>query len=238
MFKFFKNIRKSLVMKNNTSKYIKYAIGEIVLVVIGILIALWINNLNEKRKDNNKEEAILEELNKDFKDNLNQFLTIKKLHIQSLKSTVEFKKYINHPTPFLVKDSIAKYYFKAFNGATFNPSNGVIESLISSGEYKLIKNDTLRKYIISWKDVIRNYSYNESFTSRLWSEKIEPYLISEGDLTNLSNPINLNLVLGQKFKNLTERHLLYMNNLVNHIKEGDIEKYLEGIVNLSEQRHD
>ena len=51
MIKFFRHIRKSLLMENKTSKYFKYAIGEIILVVIGILIALSINNWNEERKD-------------------------------------------------------------------------------------------------------------------------------------------------------------------------------------------
>ena len=51
MIKFFRIIRKSLLMENNSSKYLKYAIGEIVLVVIGILIALQINNWNEHRKE-------------------------------------------------------------------------------------------------------------------------------------------------------------------------------------------
>ena len=51
MIKFFRHIRKSLLMENKTGKYLKYAIGEIILVVIGILIALSINNWNEERKN-------------------------------------------------------------------------------------------------------------------------------------------------------------------------------------------
>ncbi len=50
MIKFFRRIRQNLIMENKTSKYFKYAIGEILLVVIGILIALQINNLNEAKK--------------------------------------------------------------------------------------------------------------------------------------------------------------------------------------------
>ena len=50
MIKFFRNIRQNLIMENKTSKYLKYAIGEIVLVVLGILIALQVNNWNENRK--------------------------------------------------------------------------------------------------------------------------------------------------------------------------------------------
>ena len=51
MIKFFRNIRRSLLSEGKTSKYLKYAVGEIVLVVIGILIALQINNWNEHRKE-------------------------------------------------------------------------------------------------------------------------------------------------------------------------------------------
>ncbi|GLU45473.1 hypothetical protein Musp01_30970 [Muricauda sp. NBRC 101325] len=50
MIKFFRNIRKTLLNEGKTSKYLKYAVGEIILVVIGILIALHINNWNENRK--------------------------------------------------------------------------------------------------------------------------------------------------------------------------------------------
>ncbi|MGK0413275.1 MAG: hypothetical protein ACJA1B_001478 [Polaribacter sp.] len=58
MIKFFRNIRKNLLNDGNTTKYFKYAIGEIVLVVIGILIALSINNWNENRKTNNTIKSV------------------------------------------------------------------------------------------------------------------------------------------------------------------------------------
>ena len=58
MIKFFRKIRQNLLMDNKTSKYIKYAIGEILLVVIGILIALSINNWNENKKLTNKEAGL------------------------------------------------------------------------------------------------------------------------------------------------------------------------------------
>ena len=58
MIKFFRKIRYDLMEKNKTGKYFKYAIGEIVLVVIGILIALQINNFNEQRKDSEKEQVV------------------------------------------------------------------------------------------------------------------------------------------------------------------------------------
>jgi hypothetical protein len=66
MIKFFRKIRKNLLMENKTSKYFKYAIGEIVLVVIGILIALQINNWNENRKATIEETAVLKSLSENL----------------------------------------------------------------------------------------------------------------------------------------------------------------------------
>jgi len=66
MIKFFRNIRKSLLMENKTSKYLKYAIGEIVLVVIGILIALQVNNWNQERKDLKEAELIKQNIHDEF----------------------------------------------------------------------------------------------------------------------------------------------------------------------------
>ena len=60
MIKFFRKIRQNLLSEGKTGKYFKYAIGEIVLVVIGILIALQINNWNESRKMKIEEKKMLQ----------------------------------------------------------------------------------------------------------------------------------------------------------------------------------
>ncbi|NCQ59013.1 MAG: hypothetical protein GW794_14435, partial [Flavobacteriales bacterium] len=66
MIKFFRKIRQKMLKENKFSKYLLYAIGEIILVVIGILIALQINNWNENRKNSNEEIAILQSLDKNL----------------------------------------------------------------------------------------------------------------------------------------------------------------------------
>lgn len=66
MIKFFRQIRFKLMETGKTGKYFKYAIGEIVLVVIGILIALQINNAKEKRRDRFQEITILKNIQEDI----------------------------------------------------------------------------------------------------------------------------------------------------------------------------
>lgn len=65
MIKFFRKIRQNLLSEGRTGKYLKYAVGEIILVVIGILIAIQLNNLNEYRKERNKEFSFLQKLKED-----------------------------------------------------------------------------------------------------------------------------------------------------------------------------
>lgn len=70
MIKFFRNIRKNLLNEGKTSKYFKYAIGEIVLVVLGILIALQINNWNIERTDKIRETKYLKNIKLDLQKDL------------------------------------------------------------------------------------------------------------------------------------------------------------------------
>ena len=69
MIKFFRKIRQKLLSENKFSKYLIYAIGEIVLVVIGILIALQINNWNNQQRDNQSEIKYLNQIKNSLRDN-------------------------------------------------------------------------------------------------------------------------------------------------------------------------
>ena len=91
MIKFFRTIRLNMITKNKISNYLIYAIGEIVLVVIGILIALQINNWNEHRKEQNEELGLLEEIKANLETTLNNF----KLDTLYNSNTVSYYRKIN-----------------------------------------------------------------------------------------------------------------------------------------------
>jgi hypothetical protein len=87
MLKFFRKIRQNLIKENKVGNYLKYAIGEILLVVIGILIALQINNANQAHKAKQSEQVVLKNLVQDlradslaFSDNLATLTQINNLH--------------------------------------------------------------------------------------------------------------------------------------------------------------
>lgn len=110
MIKLFRNIRKNLLNEGKTSKYFKYAIGEIVLVVIGILIALQINNWNENRKQKDVLHGIYDIIKRDISNDIIEidsfvinFETIRKPSFEAvLNSNISREDYLKHPEYFTV----------------------------------------------------------------------------------------------------------------------------------------
>ncbi len=105
MIKFFRKIRQNLLIENKTGKYFKYAVGEIILVVIGILIALSINNWNEKRKQKETLYGIFQIIKEDILIDLteinsfiNDFDSIRKPAFEAvLNKNPSKEEYLKHP---------------------------------------------------------------------------------------------------------------------------------------------
>jgi len=234
MIKFFRKIRQNLLMENKTGKYFKYAIGEIVLVVIGILIALQINTWNENKKTLKKETIILNSLNKDFKINLKQFKDIKQKHLNNFEGHNIILRNLDNLDDAVIKDSIIKFGNTLLGGYTFDASNGVIESLIYSGDINIISNDTLKNYLVSWKDVLKDYQEEEDFNRELWSNIIMPYIIINGDFNNVKSLTNYDLLRDSIFVNMIARRRHMIGNIINEIEiPNSIEHYLNEIIRLS-----
>ena len=100
MIKFFRKIRQKMLTENKVSKYILYAIGEIVLVVIGILIALSINNWNENRKLRNEELNLLLEVKSNLEVTLNNFKNDTLLNTNSINQLRKIEHYLNEDLPY------------------------------------------------------------------------------------------------------------------------------------------
>ncbi len=161
MIKFFRKIRYDLIEKNKTGKYLKYAFGEIVLVVIGILIALSINNWNENRKKNSKKEILLKALQIEFTSNLTQLDTVLYYDNIVIKNIRRFMKLDPNNSVEMTSDSMPNWMQNSSFRWTFNPLNGALRSGISSGEIHLIKNDSLSNLLFDWQDFVSDAKEGE-----------------------------------------------------------------------------
>ena len=136
--------------KNKTGKYLKYAIGEIVLVVIGILIALQINNKNQQRISFNEEQVLLKILKNDFNSRLNEleFLNVGR---QNAVNTIEQLMSLrdNPPKDFddNVMDSLLAMSTTTYR---FNEKFATMDMLFNSGKVNSLSNDSLKFLLSNW----------------------------------------------------------------------------------------
>jgi hypothetical protein len=116
--------------KNKTGKYLKYAIGEIVLVVIGILIALQLNNLNENKKNDVFEKEILSQIQENLK---NDRLGLKKIEMNFSKAISSSDKILNAKVSQQTEDSIKIWLGTIIQFDRFQPLTNAYEVVKSNG---------------------------------------------------------------------------------------------------------
>ena len=96
-----------MLVENKFSKYLIYAIGEIILVVIGILIALSINNWNEKNKNRKQESQILLQLKEEYQENLTELDLKISMRKEMLDASTRLLAYYDNTESWTVADSVA-----------------------------------------------------------------------------------------------------------------------------------
>ena len=159
--------------QNKTTKYFKYAIGEIVLVVIGILIALQINNWNESRKDRLLEHELLSQLQSEFKSNLDQLDQKIQLRDNMLSASLKLLDYIDNPEK-RQSDSILKYTGRTLTAPTFDP---IVNDIISSGSIRLLQNTSLKEKLSRWTSEITQVTEEEQVWLNYRANRYKPTLL-------------------------------------------------------------
>ena len=154
MIKFFRRIRQKLLSENKFSKYLIYAIGEIVLVMIGILLALQVNNWNNDRIEANREQTILRNLRSDFKDNITELNRIYDGTEASYRSAVRILEIIKDDGPINPEEinSLLNSIVNGFFSLDLNAAS--IDELINSGSLSIIKDVELREQISGWSFIV------------------------------------------------------------------------------------
>lgn len=186
MIKFFRHIRFNLMETGKTSKYLKYAIGETLLVVIGILIAIQVNNWNEDRKERFKELKILQQLNEDYTSNLIQL--DKKISIRSrtITSSKWLLSYIDGDNS-LSKDSVLVHLGRSSYAATFDPIP--TDNVINSGELGLLRSDRLKYLITSWSSEVIQVTEEEEDWKSFKDNVRTPFLTKHNAIRGLLDNI-------------------------------------------------
>jgi hypothetical protein len=186
MIKLFRNIRKNLLKKGKTTKYFKYAIGEIILVVIGILIALQINNWNEIRKQKLAEQEVLTSLKKELeanKKNLSFYIDKYEKQYNNGVFLLSLFHYKNDTISNLTLDKALGSIEETY---TFEASDGTINSIIASGKIEIIKNAQLKSLITSFNGTVINATQEVENVQKLLHNRLWPVIDGKINSANRS----------------------------------------------------
>ena len=142
MFKFFRRIRQGLLKEGKFYGYLVYAIGEIILIIIGILIALQISNWNETRKLKSIEISLLKGISVDLTQNINQVKAIISADDKDIQKGENLLKILKDPESTF-HDSL-KLSFGVINSYfPFEHTDGAYENLKQKG-LDIIQDDSLK----------------------------------------------------------------------------------------------
>ena len=205
MIKFFRRLRRQLLSENRFSKYLIYAIGEIILVVVGILIALSINNWNTKRLAKLEEKVILENLLNEFETN---HIDLKKAianREKGLNANKELLELMNSDISHLSTQRLDSLIGISRYITTFEPKTGIIDGIINSGKTDLIENDDLRKMLSSWAGALEDLQTVEKDQSNIIISQYNPYLGKYLTLRN-SNARALSVLFANTKQKWTKWH--------------------------------
>ncbi|MBO6792369.1 MAG: hypothetical protein JJ895_00570 [Balneolaceae bacterium] len=231
MFKFFRRIRQNLLSDNKITKYLIYAMGEIVLVVIGILIALQINNWNNEVEKRSEEQLIIQNLHIEFEKNKIGLQSYIEHHEQLLEATTQIMDLIGAPNEELDRYNLDSLIASSLDYIEFNPRQSVISDLNSSGRLNLISSDSLRLLIYEWSvliegahegydtlDEINQMLYLPYLTKNASMKNIDQYGILEWDEKSKLYHNNYELFNDVEFENVVDNQAWDIKNYLNHLK--------------------
>lgn len=224
MIKFFRHMRKNLLSEGKNTKYFKYAIGEIVLVVIGILIALQINNWNQQRLEHGKEQIYLTNIKRDLQ-----------LQLQLIDTQLEYEEsYIDKTLPILdsyykhkeiiVDSTFTLYLSMVTERRTFIKTDPTYTDLISSGNIDIIKDIAFKNKLIEYHQNLQriekiNQNNNIYLNDQIYfSEILKLIYFDNGPMPEASELVEISNKILQN-----EENKLRLINLVNfrkHLAEG------------------
>ena len=230
MIKFFRKIRQKLISENKFSKYLIYAVGEIILVVIGILIALGINNWKENAAKIEQQNLILSNLNLELNNNLKNLNSAIELSESYINSSEQLLLSMNNMATSKLKGEKLDSLLSTFGFSQWKRTNFNIKSLENSGNLNSVENNELKRLIYDWLSLIEDIELLEkrsdySFQYYIdyikkngsWRE-IDKYMLERVQGSQLLQS-NDHLLLSSEFENCVNDLNIYETHKYNRYKQ-------------------
>ncbi|WCO02219.1 hypothetical protein [Psychroserpens ponticola] len=153
MIKFFRGIRQQLLSEGKTPKYFKYAVGEIILVVIGILIALQINNWNQDRLNQLEKKDLISKLHLEFKSNKKVVANFRIEEKKAINALIKLMSFVGASEEELLNHNLDSLFFKSFPSNEIAFANNAVHSIVQNGRLNLFENDSISSLLYQWNSL-------------------------------------------------------------------------------------
>ena len=183
-----RSLRKKTTNNGKTQKYLLYALGEIALVVIGILIALQINNWHTDYQNRRQEKQILKQLREEYGSNLLQIkekIEIRNLMVQSFLTLLSYRT-----SEGVTSDSVDFHLQRVMTWPTFDPELGITNELISSGKLYLIENGEIRKQLTTWFKYVDELKEEEVILTKWIVEDLYRFIRKHYQIGNIQKTVD------------------------------------------------
>jgi len=181
MFTFLRKIRRSLIESGSTRKYLLYAIGEIALVVIGILIALQINNWNTSRIEKKEELEIVSHLHVELNLNISHCLEMLSEVRRVMNSARILMSYTGSSPKTISSDTFFMHSMVIENYPPFVPKVTTLSEIANSDRIHIIRNGNLKNDLLEYLVKIERGRQNYNVTLDYWNSIQAPFLVANSN---------------------------------------------------------
>ena len=230
MFSFLRKIRLGLLKNDTTTRYLLYAIGEIALIVIGVLIALGINYWNNQRLDRIDEIKLLTALVDEMEDNKGYFQSMKNVEERKFNSALKLSKYFGDPPQKLSVDSFYKWSWYFSDIPPYSPKTAILSSTLASNKLDLITSDSIKYLLTDYHSRIVQLGGDFDYGRELWKNTILRFEVANLSVANqyqirIGNDVsgsafdwNMNNVLSSKeYENIVMKFMMFDQNLARKL---------------------
>ena len=229
MLRLFRHIRQRLFLEGKVSRYLGYAVGEIVLIVVGILVAVQISESNQQRKDRRAETTYNNELLEDFETNKQQLEESTASFENLLVIMIELLKQSALETPSWSVDQLNEAFLEVQKMPGKSTVERAYESLIGSGDLKILKSRPLKNALAQYYSADELMKIVHNTHEMQLVQIIQPYVIENMDYQAVNTsrvddfPLPpavekdriLEVLKTRKFRNIVNQKWNICNDLLN-----------------------
>jgi hypothetical protein len=205
-----------LLSENKFYKYFLYAIGEITLVMIGILLAFQVNSWKEQNDNSHIEKTMMANLNSEFKNNRDKIKASRIQYEETEKSIRLLMSFMQFTSDKLSSQNIDSLLAKSIDVYDYSPTQNSLTEILASGNLKLITNTSLKTVLLEWSAELNEKEEAWQTLDDFNQNMMLPYLSKNASMRNIDSYSLMKWEEKSKF-NVTYESLFNDIEFENHL---------------------